>query len=99
MIDGGGFTLSASNSSALESLFTVKAGASLELRNIVLTNEGGRAVYVESGGTLIAGEGCVFKGNTGADDGGAVYNYGTFTADSATFTDNTASDDGGAVYN
>ena len=76
VIDGGGFTLSAASSSALKSLFHVESGASLELRNIVLTNKGGRAVYVESGGTLIAGEGCVFKGNTGADYGGAVYNYG-----------------------
>jgi cell volume regulation protein A len=73
----------------------------LTLDGIIVTHyrgDSGSGVVVNSGGTLIMVDGEI-AGNT-ADNGGGVYNSGTFNmTDSAVIYGNVATKNGGGVYN
>jgi hypothetical protein len=97
-IDGGGLiTLSGQNA---ERLFFVSSGASLTLRNIVLTNgfsggDGG-AIYNNLGGVLIL-EKTTIRNSTASLSGGAIVSYGPLTITDSLLEGNRALN-GGALF-
>ena len=59
---------------------------------------GGGALKITKGASVNL-EGCTFKKNTSADDGGAILNSGTVRSHNSTFGSNHAGYYGGAVMN
>jgi len=97
-IDGGGkLTLNGQN--ALR-LFVVSGGASLTLRNIVLTNGSssgdGGAIFNDLGGALILENSTIRNSKAGAS-GGAIVSYGPLTITGSLLENNEALN-GGALY-
>jgi predicted outer membrane repeat protein len=97
-IDGGGMlTLSGQNA---RRLFVVNGGASLTLRNIVLTNGSssgdGGAIYNDLGGALILENSTIRNSKAGAS-GGAIVSYGALTIAGSRLENNEALN-GGALY-
>ena len=104
-IDGGGHTI---DGGARTRIFLITA-RNVTLKNITFKNghsanrfeehaNGGGALKITKGASVNL-EGCTFKKNTSADDGGAILNSGTVRSHNSTFGSNHAGYYGGAVMN
>ncbi len=69
---------------------------STEIKNCTATSDSG-AVHLMIGSTLTAADSVFNNNEATGDDGGAIYNRGSFTISNSLFINNTAADDGGAV--
>lgn len=98
-MDLNGHTITAG--SGAQMAFWVENGGSLTLSGTG-TVEGGNQkfgiIYVAAGGSLTLLDNVTLTGNT-ATNGGAVYNFGTFSMKGGTISNTTATEYGGAVYN
>jgi len=90
-IDGGGL-ITLSGGGAVR-IFTVDAGASLDVRNLTLADAAG-AIYNSGAASLTN---CTLRDNS-ADRGGAIYNAGTVTLTNCTLSGNSAVTGGGGIY-
>lgn len=95
-LTNGGTTINGTNSG---SIFTVGAGVSVNMLNLIIVNgKGPSKGAIINGGTLTMTN-CTFKQNKAPDRGGAIYNSQTLSLAKCTFESNSASNYGGAVYN
>jgi predicted outer membrane repeat protein len=98
-IDGGGLiTLSGANTT---SIFSVKAGVTLTLANVTVSNANSRSVggAIANAGTLVI-RNSVFSNNVANNSGGAIYSSSgaSLTVSGSTFSNNSAGNSGGALY-
>ena len=82
------------------SMFTIKSGVTLVLKNITLRgrdNNNASLVKVD-GGALTMETGSAISNNAAPAGGGVYMNYGSFTMNGGTISGNTASAHGGGVF-
>lgn len=78
--------------------FNISEKATVNLKNVAVTNCSNSGIYLNSYGTLSL-ENCEISGNT-SKDGGGIYNYsGTVLITNCMITGNSATSTGGGVYN
>jgi predicted outer membrane repeat protein len=100
-IQGAGKEQTFIDANSMERIFRIADGYTVTIKDLTLMNgdaSKGGAIKVRPGATLNVIN-CNFMDNT-AEDGGAIYNFGTVTVTNCLFDGNTAEvyDSGGAIY-
>ena len=102
-INGAGAATTTINGGALDRVFHVAGGATVEINNVTITNGN---VTGEGGGILndavLTLTDTTVSGNTSDDRGGGISNWdfdSTLTLTNSTISGNTASSEGGGIFN
>ena len=103
-IDGSGQSITIDGANSFQ-VFSVNAGAMLDLRNLTIAHgneqsipEGEAGGGVRNHGTLTVTN-CTFSNNIAGLGGGAILNDSTLTVTNSTFSGNSAEAQGGAIEN